>query len=56
MLINRNMWSNPLSDVMGNWSMWKVNLCEQDVWWSLDKKQAVKRIENLVSVGKISEY
>lgn len=24
-LINREMWDNPLSDVMGNWSMWKVD-------------------------------
>lgn len=24
-LINREMWANPLSDVMGNWSMWKTD-------------------------------
>lgn len=25
-LINRNIWSNPLSDVMGNWSMWTIDM------------------------------
>lgn len=24
-LLNRNLWLNPLSDVMGGWSMWKVS-------------------------------
>lgn len=27
-LLNRNMWSNPLSDVTGGWYIWKYNLTE----------------------------
>ena len=30
-LLNRNMWENPLSDIMGGWWIWKVNNGEKQL-------------------------
>lgn len=45
-LLNRNMWANPLSDVMGGWWMWEEANGEQ--------KLTTECLENLVCKRKIA--